>query len=100
MFSTSALAQSDSTPKWDVFAGYQYLNPGGTVPLIGDPNNPVPFKLPGMAKGVGGAFTFNFSPHVGLETDFGYNRDTDSGSSEWTAGAGPRFIALWALSTE
>ena len=93
MFSTSALAQSDSTPKWDVFAGYQYLNPGGTVPLIGDPNNPVAFKLPGMAEGAGGAFTYNFSPHVGLETDFGYNRDSNSGSSEWTVGAGPRFIA-------
>jgi outer membrane protein OmpA-like peptidoglycan-associated protein len=45
-----------------------------------------------MAKGIGGAFTYNFDPHVGLEGDFGYSRDTPSGASEWTASAGPRFI--------
>ena len=93
LFSASAFAQSDSTPKWDLFAGYQYLNPGGTVPTGSDPNNPIPFKLPGMAKGIGGALTYNVDPHWGMEADFGYNRDTGSGSSEWTAGAGPRFIA-------
>ncbi|HEY3974882.1 MAG TPA: OmpA family protein [Candidatus Sulfotelmatobacter sp.] len=90
--STPAVAQSDSTPKWDVFAGYQYTDPGGTVPLGPDPNNPTPFKLPGMAKGIGGAFTYNFDSHWGLETDAGYSRDTGSASSEWTIGAGPRFI--------
>ena len=90
--SASAFAQSDSTPKWDVFAGYQYLYPGARVPTGLDPNDAVGFKLPGMAKGIGGAFTYNFATHFGLETDFGYNRDTPSGSSEWTAGAGPRFI--------
>jgi hypothetical protein len=95
LISSSAFAQTDSTPKWDVFAGYQYLNPGGTVPapVPFDPNNPTPFKLPAMAKGIGGAVTYNFAPHVGLESDFGYNRDSGSASSEWTAGAGPRFIA-------
>jgi outer membrane protein OmpA-like peptidoglycan-associated protein len=92
LISSFALAQSDSNPKWDAFAGYQYLNPGGTVPVGGDPNNPQPFKLPGMAKGIGGAVTYNFDRHFGLEADAGYNRDTGSGSSEWTAGAGPRFI--------
>jgi outer membrane protein OmpA-like peptidoglycan-associated protein len=91
LISSSAFAQNDSTPKFDVFAGYQFLNPGGTVPL-GSPNNPTPFKLPGMGKGLGGAFTYNVDPHWGIETDFGYNRDTNSASSEWTAGAGPRFM--------
>lgn len=92
LVSASAFAQSDSTPKWDVFAGYQYLYPGARVPTGLDPNDAVGFKLPGMVKGIGGAFTYNFASHFGLETDFGYNRDTPSGSSEWTAGAGPRFI--------
>jgi outer membrane protein OmpA-like peptidoglycan-associated protein len=47
-----------------------------------------------MAKGIGGAFTYNFDRHFGLESDFGYNRGTSSGdaSSEWTVGGGPRFI--------
>jgi OmpA family len=92
LVSASAFAQSDSTPKWDVFAGYQYLYPGGRVPTGLDPNDSAGFKLPGMAKGIGGAFTYNFATHFGLETDFGYNRDSGSGSSEWTVGAGPRFM--------
>jgi outer membrane protein OmpA-like peptidoglycan-associated protein len=90
MLSAFAFAQSDSTPKWDVFAGYQYTYPGGTVPLIGNPNNPVAFKLPGLSKGGGAALTYNFARYAGLETDFGY--DQDSGVSEWTVGAGPRFM--------
>jgi outer membrane protein OmpA-like peptidoglycan-associated protein len=93
VLSVSAVAQSDNNPKVDVFAGYQYLNPGATVPAPGgDPNNPTPFKLPGEAKGFGSAVTYYMDPHWGLEGDFGYNRDTSSASSEWTIGAGPKFI--------
>ncbi len=104
LISSAAFAQSDSAPpKWDLFAGYQYLHPGGTVPCssasdspscasFGGPNNAIGFQLPGMAKGIGSAVTYNFDPHWGVEGDFGYNRDTGSASSEWTAGAGPRFI--------
>lgn len=92
LVSTSALAQSDSNPKWDLFAGYQYLNPGGTVPTGADPNNPIPFKFPAMSRGLGGAFTYNLDSHWGAEGDLGYNWDPRSGTSEWTAGAGPRFI--------
>ena len=40
--SSSALAQSDSNPKWDAFIGYQYLHPEATVPAFGNPvDNPV-----------------------------------------------------------
>ncbi len=93
VFALSAAAQSDPNPKLDVFAGYQYLNPGGTVPAPGgDPNNPTPFKLPGEAKGFGSAVTYYVDPHWGLEGDFGYNRDSSTASSEWTVGAGPKFI--------
>src|SRR5438270_735111 len=76
LISSAAFAQSDSTPKWDLFAGYQYLNPGGTVPAAGsDPSNPTPFKLPGMARGLGSTLAYNFDPHWAGEVDFGYNRD-------------------------
>jgi outer membrane protein OmpA-like peptidoglycan-associated protein len=86
-------AQSNPTPKWDLFVGYQYLDPGGTVPLsTSDPNNPTPFKLPGEVKGIGSALTYNLDSHWGGEFDFGYNRDKNSASSEWTASFGPRFI--------
>jgi len=89
LISGSAVAQSDSNPKWDLFAGYQFAHPGATVPL-GDPNNPTAYSLPDMVKGFGTALTYNFDPHWGLEADFGYN--AGSGNSETTASIGPRFI--------
>ena len=82
-------AQSDSTPKWDLFAGYQWQHPGATVPT-GDPNNPTPYSLPDMAKGAGAALTYNFDHNWGAEFDFGYS--AGSGNSETTVSAGPRFI--------
>jgi outer membrane protein OmpA-like peptidoglycan-associated protein len=93
LISASAFAQSDSTPKWDLFAGYQYLGPGGTVPLsTSDPSNPTPFKLPGEGRGLGSALTYNFDPHWGGELDFGYSRDSGSASSVWTVSGGPRYM--------
>jgi outer membrane protein OmpA-like peptidoglycan-associated protein len=88
---SSAFAQSDSNPKWDLFAGYQYLNPGGNVPApFGDPNNPTAFKIPSMAKGFGSSLTYNFNPHWGIEFDLGHN--WGSSNYETTGSAGPRFI--------
>jgi outer membrane protein OmpA-like peptidoglycan-associated protein len=95
LISSFALAQSDSNPKWDIFAGYQYLDPGSIAPAPGStPSSPSQINLPGMPKGIGGAVTYNFDRHFGLEGDGGYNRGTSSGnaSSEWTVGGGPRFI--------
>jgi outer membrane protein OmpA-like peptidoglycan-associated protein len=87
--SSSAFAQSDSNPKWDLFAGYQYSHPGITVPL-GDPNNPTGYKVPDMVKGAGAALTYNFAPHFGLETDFGFN--AGNSNSLTTASIGPRLM--------
>jgi len=91
LFSSSALAQSDSNPKWDLFVGYQWLHPGGTVPApFGDFNNPTGLKVPDMAPGFGSALTYNFDPHWGAEFDFGHN--WGSGNYETTGSVGPRFI--------
>ncbi len=88
---TPALAQSDTTPKYDVFVGYQWLHPGVTVPTpFGDPSNPTPFKVPDMAPGLGSAFTYNFDPHWGGEVDFGHN--WSKGNYETTISGGPRFM--------
>ncbi len=94
LISSSALAQSNSNPKWDAFIGYQYQQADGdNVPTAGSNlNSPGVYTFPDMAKGIGGALTFNFQPHWGLETDFGYSRNTDQAASEWTASIGPRFI--------
>lgn len=91
LISASAFAQSDSNPKWDLFAGYQYLNPGATVPApFGDPNNPTPYQVPDMGKGFGSALTYNFDPHWGLEFDLGHN--WGNSNYETTGSVGPRFM--------
>ena len=74
LLSGTALAQSDSNPKWDLFVGYQYIHPGANVPApFGDPNAPTAYKLPDMTRGAGAALTYNFDPHWGLEFDYGHN---------------------------
>lgn len=98
LISAAALAQNEAPPKWDLFAGYQYLHPGGTVPETGNPNSPTPFTLPGMSKGLGTALTYNLDSHWGGEVDAGYNRDTSTASSEWTLGFGPRL--MWRTDSE
>jgi hypothetical protein len=91
LLSSPGLAQSDSNPKWDLFVGYQWLHPGATVPApFGDPNNPTGFKIPDMVKGFGGAFTYNFDPHWGIEFDLGHN--WENSNYETTGSTGPRFI--------
>ncbi|MGA8618024.1 MAG: OmpA family protein [Candidatus Sulfotelmatobacter sp.] len=89
--SIPAPAQSDVNPKWDLFAGYQWLHPGGSVPApFGDPNSPSPFKVPDMSKGFGIATTYNFDPHFGLEFDLGHN--WGDSNYETTGSVGPRFM--------
>ena len=91
LLSSPALAQSDSYPKWDLFAGWQGITPGATVPApFGDPNNPTPFNVQGMWKGFGSALTYNFDPHWGAEADFGHN--WGNGNYELTGSIGPRFM--------
>jgi outer membrane protein OmpA-like peptidoglycan-associated protein len=98
LFSGSAFGQSDSNPKWDLFAGYQWLHPGATVAYPpGDPNNPTPFKLPDLSKGIGASLTYNFDPHWGAEFDVGYNWGKKDLLYETTTSVGPRFI--WRTDT-
>lgn len=87
----SAVAQSDTTPKYDLFVGYQWLHPGANVPTpFGDFNNPIPFAVPDMAEGFGSAFTYNFDSHWGLEADLGHN--WGDGNYETTVSTGPRLM--------
>ena len=87
----AAFAQSDTNPKWDIFAGYQYFHPGITVPAaFSDPNNPIPFKVADMTKGLGAALTYNLDRHWGAEFDLGEN--WGNGNDASTVSFGPRFI--------
>ncbi len=91
LFSATSSAQDSETPKIDVFAGYQWLHPGGTVPApFGDPNNPPSYKIPDEGKGFGAAVTYNFDPHWGAEADYGFNWGDSNRMT--TFSVGPRFM--------
>jgi hypothetical protein len=80
-------AQDIVPPKVDLFVGYQWLNPGGTVPL--GPSY-TPTKLPGMPGGAAGTVTYNFNKWVGLSADVSGNFKDQT--SEETLSVGPRLM--------
>ena len=89
--SATVVAQEEATPKVDLFVGYQWLHPGATVPSpFQPPTAPVAQKLGDIPQGGGVAATYNFTPHWGLEADYGINKN-DKVGTESTASIGPRF---------
>ncbi len=89
LISSTALAQQPA-PKFDIFAGYQWLDPNGNVPGGPDGSGGIlPFKLPSMAKGGGLAFGYNFHPNFALEGDIGLNLKDQFDVSTYSVG--PRF---------
>jgi len=86
-----ALGQSESVPKWDLFAGYQWTHPNITTPAaFGNPNSPTPYIVPDMARGAGGDLTYNVDSHWGMELDLG--QDWSSHDYNSTISGGPRFM--------
>jgi len=61
----------DTVPKWELFVGYQWLNPGGNVPDQSTPPNAL--KLPSMPKGFGTNVAYNFTNNLALEANYGFN---------------------------
>jgi outer membrane protein OmpA-like peptidoglycan-associated protein len=91
LVATSAFAQTDSNPGWDLFIGYQWLHPGATIPLPFDnPAAPSAYTVPDLPGGFGLAGAYNFDPHFAAEVDFGDNQTTNN--SETTFSIGPRFM--------
>ncbi len=85
--SNAVLSQQQEPPKAELFAGYQWLNPGGNIP--GGPDGAggvLPFKLPSMEKGFGLAFGYNFHPNLALEGDFGANYKDGNDFSTYSIG--------------
>jgi len=80
---TSAAAQDQPAPKWELFGGYSFLYPGanvhGTLPggLL-----PVSSPLESNPRGVGASLTYNFNHVFGLTLD----SSTHWGSGESTLG--------------
>jgi len=87
----AAMAQQ-TPPKFDIFAGYQWLNPGGNIPGGPDGSGGVlPFKLPSLSHGGGLAFGYNFHPNFALEGDWGLSMKNQYDIN--TFSVGPR--ATW-----
>jgi hypothetical protein len=88
LLSTMTVAQQGETPKVEIFAGYQWLHPGGTVPAPGQsPDAPLGLELQDLPAGGGASGTYFFSNHLGLELDFGRNQNDNS--NETTLSLGP-----------
>ncbi|HUM05186.1 MAG TPA: Ig-like domain-containing protein [Terriglobales bacterium] len=88
-------AQDETPPKIDLFLGYQWLNPGGTVPVgtstpFQPPQPAVATKLNSMPIGYGVTGTYNFDKWWGLSVDVGGNfQDL---ASESSISVGPRLM--------
>lgn len=81
VWSSAALAQ-ENTPKVDIFTGYSWYQPGGSVNGIGLTSN--------NTGGIG-SFAYNFSKYVAGEVS-GSGHSGDNNNS-YFIGAGPRFTA-------
>jgi len=85
---TVLIAQDETPPKFDVFVGYQWLNPGGTVPEGPTPNA---VKLNSLDRGIAGTVTYNFDKWWGLSADASTSYDGNQ-DSEHTLSFGPRLM--------
>jgi len=80
LLSCIAAAQDQPVPKVDIFAGYSWMDPGGTIGTV---------KLPSVASGFGVTPTWNFNRVFGMSIDAeGHYGDLYNLS---TIMAGPRF---------
>ena len=79
------VAQDQTTPKWDLFGGYQWTYPGGHVPDPANPSDQQGIQPPALGQGAGAALTRNFDSHLGLEGDIGHDRNAFGYESTFSA---------------
>ncbi len=75
-----AWAQDDEVPKWDIFAGYAWMEPGGDIAGT---------KIDEMRFGWGATATYNVDKYWGISLDVGGNFGDNADVG--TIMAGPRF---------
>ena len=78
--SPMAWGQDEEVPKWDIFAGYSWMEPGGKIAGT---------SIDEMKWGWGSTLTYNVDKYWGLSLDAGghFGDNADIG----TVMAGPRF---------
>jgi hypothetical protein len=63
-------SQSDSPSRWDIFAGYSYLAPKGTVDVLQlDQTTVLPQRYHSMDRGIIGSGTYYFNKFVGAQVE-------------------------------
>src|SRR5260370_32753602 len=90
LLAVSAVAQDETVPKIDIFAGYQWLNANGDVPIPGTSNPVQSQTLKELPKGFGLAGAYNYNRYLALEADYG--GDWKNGFSVNTFSIGPRLM--------
>jgi hypothetical protein len=81
------MTSDDAVPKWDLFLGYQWLNPGGSVPDANSPPNSI--QMPSLAKGFTTSLSYNFTKMFAVEGNYGGSSDGSNYSVNTVTG-GPK----------
>jgi len=68
------------------FIGYQWLNPGGNIPIKRRTTGPLAYKVPSMAKGFGTSLSYNFNKYLSAEGNYGVNWSSAARISTFSAG--------------
>jgi hypothetical protein len=82
---------SDSPSRWDIFAGYSYLAPKGTVEVLQPSGAVLPETFKSMNYGVLGSGAYYFNKYVGAQVETGahdlwVNSSSSNGSAFTLAG--------------
>ena len=82
---------SDSPSRWDIFAGYSYLAPKGTVDVLQSNGRVLPQTFKSMNYGVIGSGAYYFNKYVGAQVetaghDLWVNSPSSNGSAYTLAG--------------
>ena len=91
---TTKVSQADSPSRWDIFAGYSYLAPKGTVNVLQtDGVTVIPRQFSLSPRGVIASGTYFFNKYVGVQAEMGthdtfYNNPRHSNGGITTVSGG------------
>ena len=84
--------QSDSSyPKYELFVGYQWLNPGGDIP-DNSTSPPTPYNIPSLSRGMGANLSYNFTKNFALEANWGVNWSDGNHININMGAVGPKLV--------
>jgi outer membrane protein OmpA-like peptidoglycan-associated protein/opacity protein-like surface antigen len=73
-----AAAQDQPAPRWELFGGYSFFDPGGDVHgLRPGASLPLSSRLESNPRGIGASLTYNFNRWFGLTGDFSGHWDSN-----------------------